>query len=126
MLFIRQSSTSTGRAGTQNPTYISWSHHIIAEVAAKLVSRDVGKKRGAQVSRCYKMAWAEVPSSLLLGFLQAMSHDNKGIKPQGSVDDQLLAVKEEKGVRTNTSQAKAKFICGWLLSSCFLFSCKCN
>ena len=46
------------------------------------------------------MAWAEVSGSLLLGFLQAMSHDNKGIKPQGSVDDQLLAVKEEKGVRT--------------------------
>lgn len=39
------------------------------------------------------MAWAQVPGSLLLGFLQAMSHDNKGIKPQGSIDDQLLAVK---------------------------------
>lgn len=96
MLFIRQSLNSTGRAGTQNPTYISWSHHIIAEVAAKLVSRDVGKKRGAQVGRCYKMAWAQVPGSLLLGFLQAMSHDNKGIKPQGSIDDQLLAVKKKR------------------------------
>lgn len=56
------------------------------------------------------MAWAQVPGSLLLGFLQAMSHDNKGIKPQGSVDDQLLPLKEEKGVRTNTSQSKAKLI----------------
>lgn len=43
------------------------------------------------------MAWAQVPGSLLLGFLQAMSHDNKGIKPQGSIDDQLLSLKEEKG-----------------------------
>lgn len=60
------------------------------------------------------MAWAQVPGSLLLGFLQAMSHDNKGVKPQGSIDDQLLALKEEKGVRTNTFQAKAKFSCGYL------------
>ena len=37
-------SVRGARAGTQSPTYISWSHHIIAEVAAKLVSRDVGKK----------------------------------------------------------------------------------
>lgn len=56
------------------------------------------------------MAWAEVPGSLLLGFLQAVPHDNEGIKPQGSVDDQLLAVKEEKGVRTNTPQANGKFL----------------
>jgi hypothetical protein len=79
-------------------TYISWGHHIIAEIAAKFVTRDVGKKRGAQeVSRCHRVAWTQVPSSLLLRFLQTMSHDNKCVKPQGSIDDQLQiqGMKEE-------------------------------
>lgn len=60
------------------------------------------------------MARAQVPSSLLLGFLQAVSHDNKSVKPQGSIDDELLALKEQKGVRRDKLQAKAKFTCSYL------------
>lgn len=81
------------------PTHISWGHHIVAEVAAKLISRDVGEERGAQeVGGHPQVTGTHVPSPLLLWSLQAMPHDYKRVEAQGSVDDQLWGARNKNSI----------------------------
>ena len=71
--------------------------YIVAEVAAKFVARDVGKQRWAQeVGRRHGVAGTQVPGSLMPGPLQAVSHDNEGVKSQGSIDDQLWVPRNKR------------------------------
>lgn len=71
-------------------TYISWGYNIVAEIAAKLVARNIWKEGGPQEVSCAQGIIAgQITHFLILWFLESMSHHNKGVKAQGSIDGQL-------------------------------------
>ena len=84
-------------------THISWRHHIVAEVAAQLVSWNVGEQRGCDGGgragrgggrgggRGARRGGVSIRRHVLIGqcFLQAVSHHHEGVEPERCVDDQL-------------------------------------
>lgn len=88
--------------------HISRSHHIIAEVASQLVSRDVGEQRGSRERGCRPGrrggqrrsrrtgrggVW---PCTLTDGaFLQAVAHHNKCVEAQSGVYHELWRGRQE-------------------------------